>query len=351
MEKYTRVIILILTLVLLFLAAPATSEVIRIVPGPLDGCKIMTPWGDYIAVQQGSTIWVGTEAEYERARISSILGNMGMKEVQLEGISGPNVHAIISTNQPSMPVGGVQLYQIESQILFGVGPSKKLHRPPKPADTEYVSVTWLQSKKAAITPRLYDLEEKKSLKPFKTEMIGGLHNSEFMVARAAATHKVGLIFAHNKSTPGYLQLASLSQAHYKSIMDSVQESQRLKTPVYKTQVADLAALHELDSSIPAELDSSIPIKDEIDYDKLPNKGCPMKTNSKGKKVSDRQLDGIYVGMSESEVLNRFGPPTHCTPQDDGSIWYWWKRSSGKGGESMVDFDPRGIVMSTGGDAD
>ena len=346
-----RTTIIIMALATLVLAVPASAEIIRIVPGPLDGCKIMTPWGDYIAVQHGSTIWVGTEAEYERARMSSILGNMGMKEVKLEGVSGPNVHAIVSTKQPSMSVGGVQLYQIDSHILFGIGPSEKLHRPPKPADTEYVSVTWLQSKKASITPRMYDLEGKKTFKPFNTEMINGIHNCEFMIPKSALTHKIGLIFAHNKSKPGYLQLASLSQTHYKSIMDSVEESQRLQTPVYKTQVADLAALHELDPSIPAELDNSIPIKEEIDYDKMPDKGCPMKPNPKGKKVSDRQLEVIYVGMSVAEVLNRFGTPTHCTPQDDGSIWYWWRRSSGKGGDSMVNFDARGIVRSTGGDAD
>ena len=351
MVKYRRTAIIFLTLATLFLSAPASAEVIRIVPGPIDGCKIITPWGDYIAVQHGSSIWVGTEAEYERARMSSILGNMGMKEVKLEGVSGPNVHAIVSTKQPSMSVGDVQLYQIDSQILFGIGPSKKLHRPPKTADAEYISVTWLQSKKASITPRLYDLEGEKTYKPYITEVIKGMHNSEFLIPKPALTHKMGLIFAHNKSKPGYLQLASLSQNHYKSIMISVEESQRLKSPVYKTQVADLAALHELDPSIPSELDSSIPVKEEIDYEKLPNKGCPMKPNPKGKKVSDRQLDGIYVGMSVTEVINLFGTPTHCTPQDDGSIWYWWKRSSGKGGESMVNFDTRGIVTSTGGDAD
>ena len=343
-----KVLVVLLTL---SLTVPSFAETIHIVPGPLDGCKIITPWGDYIAVQNGSTVWVGTEAEYEHVRIGSILEQNGMREVKLEDVSEPNVHAIVSTKQPYVLVGGVHLYQIDSRILFGIGPDKKLHRPPKPTNTEYVSVTWLQSEKASITPRLYDHEGKKTFNPFDTDVINGIHISEFMIPKPALTHKVGLIFAHKKSKPGYLQFASLSQTHYKSIMDSVEQSQRLNIPVYKTDVTDLPALHELDPSIPAELDSSIPIKEEVDYEKLPYKGCPMPPNPKGKKISDRQLGQIYTGMTVDQVIKRFGNPIHCSHWDNGSSAYSWKRSSGKGGQSSVIFDANGTVAATGGDAD
>jgi hypothetical protein len=330
-----------------FLATSASAEVIRIVPGPLDGCKIITPWGDYVAVQHGSTIWVGTEQQYENARVRSILEQDGMREVKLEGISGPNTHAIVSRKLPTAAVGKVQLYDISGSILFGMGPDKKLHRPAKPVGFEFVSVSWVQSEKASITTRIYDLDAKKSYSPYTIELHNGIHLSEFSMPRSALTHKVGLVFTFKKSKPGYIQFDSIAQQHYKNIKDSVEDNLRHKIPIYDNLVTDLGMLHQLDPSIPAELDPSIQIEHEVDYDKMPNKGCPMVPDAKGKKVTDRQMEEIYSGMTVDEIVRHFGRPAHCSSESNGSTIFWWRRGGKKGGEQTITFDSQGKVTFMG----
>jgi len=334
-------------LLVTFLATPVFAEVIRIVPGPLDGCKIITPWGDYVAVQHGSTIWVGTEQEYENARVRSILEQDGMREVKLEGTSGPNTHAIVSRNLPSAAVGKVQLYDISSYIIFGAGPDKKLHRPSKPAGSEFVSVSWVQSEKAFVIPRFYDLDAKTSYAPYTNELHKGLHVSEFSMPKPALTHKIALIFTLKKTKPGYVQFDSIAQQHYRNIKASVEESIKLKVPVYDTQVVDLGPLHRMDQTIPAELDGSIPVEHEINYDKMPNKGCPMVPDPMGKKITDRQMDEVYSGMTVDEVLGLFGRPKNCSPSSNGDITYSWRRGGKKGGEQDVVFDAAGKVKYIG----
>jgi hypothetical protein len=62
-----------------FVVIPAWGDTIHKVPGTLDDCKIITPWSpwsDYIAVQNGSTVWVGTEDEYMHADTPSQIFTM-----------------------------------------------------------------------------------------------------------------------------------------------------------------------------------------------------------------------------------------------------------------------------------
>lgn len=338
MQIRTKILIV---LFVLFLNTSALAETIHVVPGPVDGCKIITPWGDFIAIQNGSSIWVGTVAEYEDARIRSILKKNGEKEVKLEGISGPNNHGVVSTQLPSTSVGAVKLYNIYTTILFGAGPDKKEHRPPKPPKTEYIDIDWVQSQKASITPVIYDLETHETFKPYETVTSKGTHFSEFIIPRDSLGHKAALVFTYKKAKPGYLQLASIAQEHYKVFMFSINDKIKDKIDIYDNDVSVLKSLHQLDASIPSEPDESIPIAKKIDYEKLPNKGCPMEPSPHGKKISDQQLGQILSGVAlhVNDVVARFGNPVRCEPDLKAArITYWWKRSGKKEGESGVIFD-------------
>ncbi|MDR3483199.1 MAG: hypothetical protein P4L91_21085 [Burkholderiaceae bacterium] len=113
-------------------------------PGPNGTIRVSTSAGTYIVDIDGNSGWVGTEQEYEARRIGGVLRSDGFHEMKIKGQS-PNIHQVVSNNLPSTAVGSTNVGDINTTIYFGTTPDKKLHRPPKQADSEYVGSVWTQS--------------------------------------------------------------------------------------------------------------------------------------------------------------------------------------------------------------
>lgn len=249
-----RVAASLLILVFLLLAAiPSFASVtIHIVPGPLDGCRILTPWGDFVAIQNGSRIWIGTDKEYEHLLVKSISEADGFKEVKLEGDKA-NTYSFVSRDYPSVDVGSLQLHSISINILFGVKSDKKLHRPYKPTNAEYVSVAWVQSEGASTLAQIYDVVDKKTYRACNNTVDHGVHFTEFVVPRKALMHKTGLVFTARKQKPGYLSMGSIVNSHYNSIIVKNKDLSKSRISISDDDLQDLKQLNLLDSSIPTTL--------------------------------------------------------------------------------------------------
>src|SRR5260363_323039 len=84
----------------LLISIPVNAETIHIVPGPYGGSKIITPWGDYVAVPFGNTIWVGTVEEWMDIKADSVMRENGAKRVTLPGDKRMSVATLIAKQNP-----------------------------------------------------------------------------------------------------------------------------------------------------------------------------------------------------------------------------------------------------------
>lgn len=62
--------------------AQAQAAMFGFVSGPEpDSTKLVTPWGDFVAVDQhDGEVWVGTPEEYEHARIQGVIHDLGFRK-------------------------------------------------------------------------------------------------------------------------------------------------------------------------------------------------------------------------------------------------------------------------------
>src|SRR5260364_380913 len=61
-----------------------------------------------------------------------------------------NERSYVDSEAKSVSVGKTKLYSITTNIVFGVKPSKKDKRPPKPKGAEYVIIVWVPSEAVSI---------------------------------------------------------------------------------------------------------------------------------------------------------------------------------------------------------
>src|SRR5260363_226141 len=116
---------------------------------PLWRLKNHHPVGDYVAVPFGNTIWVGTVEEWMDIKADSVMRENGAKRVTLPG-DKKNERSYVDSEAKSVSVGKTKLYSITTNIVFGVKPSKKDKRPPKPKGAEYVIIVWVPSEAVSI---------------------------------------------------------------------------------------------------------------------------------------------------------------------------------------------------------
>jgi hypothetical protein len=224
------------------------SELITFSPGPIDGIRIHTARGDFIAVQQGNSVWVGTLEEYEKNSVATKINDMGGREVPQYG-NKPNEHTIVNRRDLRVKLGSSQLNGIYTSIIFGVGADPKLHRPKKKNGEEYVAVNWIQSQKTNVNLTLLDKSIAVNYQPYHCTREPGFVNCEYLIKRESLTTPAALIFTQGTQNPAVIFLESIAKAHYRATVNALGFGSRKLEPS-ADQLSDLKELHRLDETIP-----------------------------------------------------------------------------------------------------
>lgn len=250
MERRTGRLAFIATSFLMVGNASADT-VIRFSPGPDFSTSISTPWGNFIAVDNGSSIWIGTEAEYVNAKAQGILRSECYRELRVAG-EASNVHHMVSSKRPSTMIGKIQLADIEAAICFQCKPGGDLKLPVKDAHSKYVEFMWAQSGPQKTDAYFLD-SNKKAYKPVEcfTMDIGG-RRCTFVLPDSAAGGPGTIVFLLNSNKPSALNIESVAQLRYADLRDSNAEMRNsgahLSWSAEDRQ--ELKALHGLDATIP-----------------------------------------------------------------------------------------------------
>lgn len=228
------------------------AQTVHFVPGPFGGTKMITPWGDFVAIPEGNSVWVGTVEQYMHNKADSIMERDGYKHVKIEG-EASNIRRYINTKIPTTEVGKTTLHEISTSIVFDVEPDKKLGRPPKPKTSEYVALLWTPSNKQKIVPKIVSIGGKSAYSPNICKNVDGLEWCEFTVKRDDLISPMSYVFFAKGYAPGVVQVESIAKQHYS---DSVAEHKSLRMEkVSDEEKSDLLRLHELDASIPVSEDA------------------------------------------------------------------------------------------------
>ena len=235
-----------------FMAAEAASaDVIHFTPGPYGGSKIITPWGDFIAIPSGNSIWIGTVEEYMDNKADAVASESGFKRARIQG-EAKNERNYVLAKALSTSVGKTDLHQITTSVLFGVGPSKKEKRPPKSRDSEYVSVVWTPSNNTAVSARIVSADGRKAYSPNDCGKAGWFSYCEFTVTRQDLVVPMMYVFTTKRQRPAAIVIESVAKQHYKDIKISYSTALRGIEPG-SDKLEELQHLHEIDESIPTSL--------------------------------------------------------------------------------------------------
>lgn len=296
-----RTILHVLACAWLILTTPAVLAAYSwdVRPGPNGTLRVTTANGDYIVDIHGDSGWVGTEQEYQARHVAAVLNREGFREMKING-QDANTHRMVSSSLPRVSVGSTNLADIDTVILFGIGPDKKLHRPPKPADSEYVGINWVQSDNAETQAKIIDLENRKTYSPTICRNIPEAHMRacDFIVPRESLPHRAALLFATPKGQPGLVPLASLAQEYGKILLEKYKVTMRSRFALDEDDAAALKSLHELDNSIAATLPPLQPGEKEIGG----ISGCKVLAQE----LTQAQYDAIVIGETIDKVECRLG---------------------------------------------
>lgn len=230
--------------ILLAMSGLAYGQSIQTAPGPGGNTRIMTPWGDYVAIQQAGTLFVIPESEYAKGLIRDYARKNNQEEVNLVGMG----KTYVRKDSVSIHVGNIRLREVAATIVIGVPASKKLGRPPKPKSSEYVQFVWVQQGSGKVSARL--AIDGKTFAPNSCGSNMGFFNCEFTVAHRLLAMPATAIFLQDRSAPGIWQMESLARTHYDGLKRKYAE---LKMPLDKEDAADMAAIRAIDPSLPDDL--------------------------------------------------------------------------------------------------
>jgi len=254
-STFTR--ILVTAALALLSITGARGDVIHVEPGPDFGVKVVTPWGNFVAVPEGNALWVGTEADYAKQRAIGISHDEGFRVIHIHGGSA-NTTTFVSAGLPSATVGRDDLGGIDTEILFGVGVDRSLHRRPIPAADERVSIVWTPSEKRAVQARIYDETLKRSYSPYTCGMTEGFSHCEWAIPRQSLTNPVALVFTARGSLPGIVRGASIAKMHYAALVDKYKPVGGSALQLGADDRSDLGRLRDLDPSIPGSIPGAAP---------------------------------------------------------------------------------------------
>lgn len=232
-------------LVLVCMPYSYAADTIRVSPGIDGGSKISTPWGDYLSIQIGDTLWVGTEQEWNDVKAAGVMNKEGAKRFRIEG-EQKNQRTYVDRDAKTVSVANTRLGSVTTSILFGVKPSKKDKRPPKPSDSEYVQFVWIQSNNSKIGSVLS--VNNSVIRPTDCDVNHGFYYCEFIVGRSLLKNPAKVIFYSEQKSPGIMEVDSLAKQHY---LDVVLKYKRMKDiSISKDDLDDLKQLHAIDEDIP-----------------------------------------------------------------------------------------------------
>lgn len=224
----------------------AQAETIRFVPGPYGSTKIITPWGDYAAVFDGSTIWVGTLEELNDIKADAVMRSQGAKRISVEG-EASNVRVYVDKDARSTVVANNQLHGITTTIVFGASASIKEKRPPKPVGAEYVNIVWTPSKPTPTKAMLHI--NGVAVSPNECAGSAGFKYCEFTVLKEQLTKELFVVFYSQGQKPSAIKMDSLAKQHFSDL--SLKYKRFKNEPIEKSDVNDLKKLHDLDNSLPS----------------------------------------------------------------------------------------------------
>lgn len=246
-----RTAVSVVAAAMLAFVTPAAADVtIRFEPGPLDGAKIVTPWGTYIAVAEGNEVWVGTEKEYTDRLVRAISRDEGFREFCALGQQHCNT--FVEADLPRVFTGHDELGSITVNAMFESDP--EAHRPRLKPGQEYVEVIWVQRGHEPTRAVISD----RSTGAAYTGRCGvdsDFHHCDFVVPRASLTHPAMVAFLSPHQAPGVLPGKSIAWLAYNTLAEHVHSSEKAGGRIDPNDPEDdtyrnLARLHALDGEIP-----------------------------------------------------------------------------------------------------
>ncbi len=232
-------------------APMAHAATITIEPGPEGegSVRVITPWGNFVSVQEGDTIWVGTESEFYRSRAIAISPQDGYRVFRRNGARSGAVEFVSAGLQRAW-VGNDELADISISVLFGIGPGGRLRRPALPATDERVQVAWTASGRQPVRAMIYDGATKRTFRPYRCAQTDFFDYCEWGIPRAALTQPVNVIFTSRGLPPGVISGRSIVQMHYAGLRDKYKPDGGAPLDLDPGDRSDLAKLHRLDPAIP-----------------------------------------------------------------------------------------------------
>lgn len=300
----------------------------NITNAPYGGYHLSTTWGDYFIVPNGNEVWIGTENEYNHEHVVAVSRENGFREFT------PN--SFVSTGLASATVGTNQIASISTEIMFGAGPDKKMHRPSKSADSEYVSVVWQQREKGFIQAQIFDKDRTQLVRPYRCFATSVFHICEFIVPSADLSDKGAFLFASKGVKPAFVPIESLAKSNYEMLADKYKPTGGSRFAISDEDRATLKRLHLIDNQVPTD----IPKPDYVT--EIPNepkkKGC---IDGDGN-LTLAQARSIKIGQKIEEIRCKVGWESGtATYADSNLIDESW---SIRGGKRVTVRTDNGVVI-------
>lgn len=208
-------------LALLSAAGPAgAGDLIVIRPGGDGQYIVSTPTEDYaIYPLGGGEFWVGTEREFEHARVRAIAESHGMRQANIVGDDGDMSFVQSSTLAADLP--HVQLSGIFGDVVFD--PSQITYKiEPIPAADRYVLFSWFESAIVPVHFRLIDLSTKTAYAPLAPgeeinrpdDGSGPVFTADFGIPFVDLKHPFAVVVFEPTGKPAAVAVRSLAWADY-----------------------------------------------------------------------------------------------------------------------------------------
>ena len=198
----------------------AAGDLIVIRPGGDGQYIVSTPTEDYaIYPLGGGEFWVGTEREFEHARVRSIAESQGMRQANIVGDNGDMSFVQSSTLAADLP--HVQLSGIFGDIVFD--PSQITYKiAPIPAVDRYVLFSWFESAIVPVHFRLIDLSTKTAFAPLAPgeeidtpdDGSGPVFTADFGIPFVDLKHPFAVVVFEPTGKPAAVAVRSLAWADY-----------------------------------------------------------------------------------------------------------------------------------------
>lgn len=244
-SRWTTCACALVGLLMAMVTTPGLADTITVRDGGDGEISISTSWGDYAVYDEGGgTYWVGTQRQFDRARVIGIAQSQGNR---LSTVNDGADASFVLTQTFRTRVGNTNLDNIDPGIMFSV---PKIPRRPKiPSSHRYVGVDWIQDGKAGASATLVDAANGRVFAAYSHDLIGGFWFSEFSIPVSELTRKMLLVFTIPGRPPGVVSMQSLAWADYQITHGEMVSDQSDGVDPDADQIEQLRKLSLLDPSI------------------------------------------------------------------------------------------------------